>query len=67
MQRFELNQNFTQNFNGDVGTNAESSSVTSSIPVFGKMLMVWYIQMGYTNENTNFAHNVGLVDMELGS
>ena len=29
--------------------------------------MVWYILMDYTNENTDFMHNVGLMDMELGS
>ena len=54
MQRFTLNKNLTQNFNADVDTNAKSTSGTS-------------IQMGYTNENTNFTHNVGLVNMELGS
>ena len=67
MQRFDLNKNSTQNFNADVDTNADSTSRTSSIPAVSKIKMVWYIQMGYTNENTNFKHNVGLVDMELGS
>ena len=70
MQRFDLDKKLTQNFN--VGTNVLTSMQnplpgSSSIPVFGKVIMVWYIQMGYTNENTNFANSVGLVDMELGS
>ena len=67
MQRFHLNKNLTQNFNGDIDNNAESTSGTSSIPVCGKMIMVCDIQMGYTHENTNFVHNVGLMDMEPGS
>ena len=67
MQRFDLNKNSTQNFDGDIDTNAESTSGTSSIHVFDEMIMVWYIQIGYTNENTNFNHNAGPMGMELGS
>ena len=66
MQRYHLNKNSTQNINADFDTNAECSAGASSKCVSSKMKMAWYIQMGYTNENVNFTHNVGLVDMELG-
>ncbi len=41
--------------------NEEFTSGTSIVAVFRKVIMVWYIQMGHTNENTNFTHNIGLI------
>ena len=67
MQRYDFTEKFTQIFDVDVDSDAEFAARTCSIPLFGKVKMVWYIKMGYTNENANFTHNVGLVDMKLGS
>ena len=57
MQIYDMNKNFTQDFNANVDTNAETAIGACRIPLFCKVKMA----------NANFAHNVGLVDMRLGS
>ena len=68
MQRFDLNKNLTQYFNGDADINMQNPLVGLGVyTVWGKMIIAWYIHMDDANENTNFVCDAGLVDMELGS
>ena len=65
MQRYDLNKDLTQNFNVDVDNDADLL-LGSAVYLFLAVKMLWYIKIGYKNENANFTYYVGLVDMELG-